>query len=811
MITPLVIEGQISGYVKDAKGQPLPFATIYIEGTSKGTVCNSEGFYELEIKDIQNFVVTYQYIGYNTQKHRIQYQGKAISLHVIMYEQETLLEELTITADREDPAYPIIRQAIKKRQYFKSQNRSIEADIYAKGVVKITQSPKKVLGSEVGTLGGRLDSTGRGIVYLSESKSKYYYQFPNKTKEVMVSSVTSGSNSLFSANQFGWASFDIYNEYLNFSRSIVSPIADNAFSYYQYSLEQTIIDPNGLNISKIKIIPKSKNEPLLSGYIYITNDIWNIQSTDLLLFGPVLKNTFLDTIAIRQMYIPVAEPDRWALMSQVIHFKAGTFGFKFGGNFTYVFSDYKLDKNLNDIFTDNEIFKVDKKALNRDSAFWTAVRPVPLTYEELHDYEKQDSILKHKETKAYKDSIDRKNNKFLPIHLLSGYTWRNSFKKVSVAFPNPLSSIQFNAVEGWKADFKFAFNTMDTLFRRWTVEPRCQYGFADKNFKPSLKAEYRFDNYNLGYITTQIGRKYEQFDQRLPVSEFSNTYASLWDKLNGIKLFDENFAEFGIRREIFNGFFVDFQTSWISRKPLYINTQYSIRKPHALYEENIPQHNLAPVSLAANKYWRNKLNVLIRPGQKYSSYPNYKDRDVSDWPNIEIEYESGIPLDQKSAQYNKITLGVRDFYLNLRIIGYSSYNIEGGKFLGNKPSFFADFFHPMGNVLLMPTAPGLRNFNLLPYYTFSTNQYYTQINFRHHFNGFITDKIPLLNKTSLKLVAGFSGLNTPDSGDYFETFLGFENFKIGPFHLFDLDYTWSFDKHGFRDRGPTLRLAKIFD
>jgi hypothetical protein len=117
----------------------------------------------------------------------------------------------------------------------------------------------------------------------------------------------------------------------------------------------------------------------------------------------------------------------------------------------------------------------------------------------------------------------------------------------------------------------------------------------------------------------------------------------------------------------------------------------------------------------------------------------------------------------------------------------------------------------MGNQLLMPIDPDLSSFNLLPFYSYSTDQHYIQVNFRHHFNGYITDKIPLINKTSLKLVTGFSALNIPDIGNYVETFLGIENFRIGPVKLFDIDYTWAFDRNGLRDHGITIRLSQVLN
>ncbi|MBK6620664.1 MAG: carboxypeptidase-like regulatory domain-containing protein [Saprospirales bacterium] len=41
---------QISGRVTDSSGQPLPFASIYIQGTSVGSTSNAEGYYKLEPK-----------------------------------------------------------------------------------------------------------------------------------------------------------------------------------------------------------------------------------------------------------------------------------------------------------------------------------------------------------------------------------------------------------------------------------------------------------------------------------------------------------------------------------------------------------------------------------------------------------------------------------------------------------------------------------------------------------------------------------------------------------------------------------------
>ena len=109
---------------------------------------------------------------------------------------------------------------------------------------------------------------------------------------------------------------------------------------------------------------------MLNGFIYITDEYWNIHSTDLQLYGNVLKNTFLDTIHVRQVYIPVGKQENKQLFSQVFTFKAGLLGFKMGGNFTYIFSNFKIDQDVSEYFKDNETFKVEPNALKKDSAFW---------------------------------------------------------------------------------------------------------------------------------------------------------------------------------------------------------------------------------------------------------------------------------------------------------------------------------------------------------------------------------------------------------------------------------------------------------
>lgn len=102
----------------------MPYATVYIEGTSTGTISNAEGDYQLDIPKPGRYTISFQYVGYKKLSYNIDYQNEVIVRDVIMETDDNILNEMTITANREDPAYAIIRKAIQKRTYYKKKLRS---------------------------------------------------------------------------------------------------------------------------------------------------------------------------------------------------------------------------------------------------------------------------------------------------------------------------------------------------------------------------------------------------------------------------------------------------------------------------------------------------------------------------------------------------------------------------------------------------------------------------------------------------------------------------------------------------------------
>jgi hypothetical protein len=82
------------------------------------------------------------------------------------------------------------------------------------------------------------------------------------------------------------------------------------------------------------------------------------------------------------------------------------------------------------------------------------------------------------------------------------------------------------------------------------------------------------------------------------------------------------------------------------------------------------------------------------------------------------------------------------------------YRVGVGGFLNRRRVDIPDFQHFNGNQVLM-AGEYLHTFQLAPYYRYSnTEPLYAVLHAEHHFNGLLTNKIPMLNRLKWHLVAG---------------------------------------------------------
>lgn len=805
----LQAQNTISGNVTDAKGITMPYVSVYEEGTTNGTISNEEGNYTLTVSKGDKRIV-FQQLGYKTKIEKINV-ARDVTLNIVLEEELMQLEEFVYKAG-EDPAMPIIRKAIDKRNFYKNKKANYEAELYIKGLIKLTDAPEKLFGRELGTLDGILDSSRQGILYLSESLSKIYVQSPDKYKEVMISSKVSGEDRSISANQFAYSNFNFYNEDIQLFRSVVSPLADNAFQFYNFYLYEEIIDKKGKKVFKIKVKPKSDYRPCLNGYIYINDELFNFNAIDLSITGAALKNPIFDTINISQVFIPVSNDEDWRIFNQTIRFGLSFFAFNSKGSFSYVFKNYNDNPTLQENFFNKEIFAVNETAIKNDTAFWNANRPVPLTMEESKDYVRKDSISKVVNSDVYRDSVDRKNNRFKLIDLLFGYDYSLSKKKMYLGYVSPLNSIAFNAVEGTVISVKPYLTKQNKDGNNvFTVRAGIRYGFSDQRLKYNLSNEWNYKIKSLSKVTLNVGSDYLQYYEQGIVTTFGNTYESLFYKSNIAKYFKKNYLEVKWSSEIVNGLTLELGGQINNRSDLENSSDFSWFNKSRKYEFNNPFNKSPDQFSLQDKQLKYTLQLRFAPGQRYQSYPGYRDRIPSDYPTLFLQMENAVPVNDNYSDYLKLKFLIIDNYVGAKIFGHTRYRVEAGKFIYNRNSSIVDAFHFRGNNLIGGfKSPYMQTFKLQEGYEFSSHNPYLAFWYEHHFDGYLFDKIPLLKKSGLTEIVNFSSLIRDDI-TYFEPGVGIEGFKLGAIDLMRIDYFWSFQNGVYKDKGFRIGFSVFFE
>ncbi|MFI5163721.1 MAG: DUF5686 and carboxypeptidase regulatory-like domain-containing protein [Bacteroidia bacterium] len=794
----------VSGKITDENNDALPFASVYISGTTKGVSSNKDGIYSIELPAGKH-ELTFKYIGYkiHTETVNIADAVQKISLDVKMEPQSYQIREMTVSANAEDPAYEVIRHAIKKRKKYLNEVKEFSCDIYIKGTQRMTEFPKKFMGFDVNAEGNIDNKTG--IFYLSESVEKYYFRQPDKVKEEMISSKVSGNSKAFSFNRASDLMLNFYQNLVELrvvsQRGFVSPISESALFYYKYHLAGTFFE-NGQMINKIEVIPKRENDPVFRGYIYITENSWRIHSTDLFLIKDA-GIRFVDTLRINQVHLPVN--DVWMLFSNKLSFSFSLFGFKGNGVYLGIHSNYNTDPQFPKNFFTAEVMKVEDDANKKDSSYWNTIRPVQLTSEEKTDYKKKDSVEVIHNSKEFKDSIDKKRNKFKPMNLLLGYSYDQSYKKRSISFSSLLKNIQFNTVQGFVLGADVDVEKRYESGKNLQTGVSASYGFSDMRINPSAKFRYEYDPKKFANIGIEGGLQRVQFNERNPISPFINSLYSLIEKENYAKLYQKTFVELSHNSELLNGLYLRTSLQYADRAPLMNTSEYTFfpdKNVNRNYTSNDPLH---PLQDSANSFQRNRslefrTNLRIRFAQKYVTRPDEKWVYGSKYPTLNFEYRKGINnLFGSDVDYDLLKASISD-RIKLGLLGRARYVISAGTFLNARKMQFMDYYHFSGNQTIFSNF-AFTDFQLLNYYTNSTNHYFVEAHYEHDFGGFIFNKFPLLRKLKVNEFAGVHYLHTDVLPNYFEAFAGIEKLN-----LFRIDFVMGFSENQKTTTGIRLGL-----
>ncbi|MFY9243401.1 MAG: DUF5686 and carboxypeptidase regulatory-like domain-containing protein [Polaribacter sp.] len=801
---------QIKGVITDVNKEPLSFVSIYLDKTVTGTTSNDNGEYVLDITKKGNYTIVYQFLGYKTEKKDITINTFPFELNIVLEEESVVLSEILISSE-DNPANKIIRNVIDNREKNTDKYANYTSKFYSRGLYRIKDAPEKFLGQTMGDFGGGLDSTRSGIIYLSETVSEIKFQKkPKRFKENIIASKVSGRDNGVSFNRAEDANINFYDNSVEFGNFLISPISTNAFTYYRYKLEGTFYDKNGRLINKINVLPKRKNDRVFEGALYIVEDDWALYGVDVTVTGAQVNIPVVDVLKLKQNYNYSEENDAWVLISQSIDFKVNVFGFKLDGRFSSAYSNYNFKPNFNEKTFTNEVLTFEKEATEKDSVYWNGLRPVPLTLEEVKDYQIKDSIKVVRKSEKYLDSVNKIQNKFSVVSPILGYNYRNSYEKWSLSFQGLLSNFSFNTVQGFNTSLGVSYlKSLDDKGKFWNIGVSVNYGLSDNRARPVLFFNKKWNNISKPTFSASLGVVTVQFNERKPILKINNTISSLLENYNFMKIYDKEFAKVSYSEEIKNGIYVSSSLEYANRKPLFNTTDYSFvpKSDNGGYTSNNPLDPTDFVNAAFTEHSIATLNLgaTFVFGQKYLSYPDRKFNIGNEkYPILNIEYVKKFGASNKELNSDVFIASLRQD-INAGNYGNLRYNMRAGAFVNSKNIAFMDYLQANGNQLVFPLDNQLNSFGLLEYYRFFTNDKYAEAHVEHNFKGAFLGRIPLLNKLNLHLVTGAKTLFMADTKPFTEYSFGLDNIGFGKWRFLRIDYVKSYHA-GVRNEGFLFRF-----
>jgi hypothetical protein len=417
-----------------------------------------------------------------------------------------------------------------------------------------------------------------------------------------------------------------------------------------------------------------------------------------------------------------------------------------------------------------------------------------------------------RKSSVYLDSIDRIRNKItLSKILISGVSISNQKRGADISFLPLINIVSYNTVEGLVINAGTTISKkIDTIAhsrKAISFTPEIRYGFSNQHLNPNLSGTYAFGKKYRNALTIAGGSDVFQFNNQNPVGILGSTVSALISEKNNLKIYEALFGGISFSKSIGEGITWNFSSEWQDRKPLENTTDFTLNDktdqeftpnfPLPVFNINITRHQAFIVT--AGLRWQ--------PGTKYIEFPDRKISVGSKYPVFNIGYTQGIPnIFKSNIDYSKWNAGISDDF-NFKLFGVFSYRLNVGGFITKDKIEIPDYIHYKGNTSTLFTGAYLERFQLIPHYYFSNKSSLQSTGFiEHHFNGFLTNKIPVIKNLKWNLVVGTNALFINNGGQYIEPFIALENI----FKIIRADYIFGFEKNAPSRSGIRVSVLTSF-
>ncbi len=736
------------------------------------------------------------------------------------------IESVIVTSKGEDRAYRIMRGAIASAPYHANRVSEYNAEVYLKGSFDVVKISRLVRGMS----GEALKDFKEGENYMQESWNEVSFTAPDKYEQRVLKQMSSipGDGGEMEQQAMRLVNVNIYDTEA-FGGVIISPLSPGAFSHYRFRYEG-YIEEGGLIINKIRIIPLRRSQQLMSGHIFIAEEVWSVHGLDL--SGHMNLVAGIDFNL--QTDYGEAEGGVWMPTRHRMTFDIGLAGSRLTMRYTASVGYGRLvvngslpspDTAIRDVaapdgrqekfsnrdayraarrasreieapkrstldvteeYADNFKITVDTLAREPDPEFWDRVRPVALEAAELEGYRDRGIA-----ATTEPDTISRRRGKSLVGKILTGAKPLELGKRGGELSWLGLipSRLGFNTVDG------FYFGFAPVSYRKTfgaagktvlTVNPEVVWAVNRHVAMGEVTARLRYAPMRRGEFTLSAGSTSRDFNGGgggiLPIE---NTIASLYFRRNYLKLYQDNFIEAANTIDLANGLTLSLGAKYSRRRGLDNTSDYSFfYRRSRVYTPNTPMPDHTAATLA--------LNLEYTPRQYYRISEGRKRPVRSAWPTFFVNWQKGVRgIWGSSTDFDHISAGIRQNVALGSPMQRLVYYVRGGVFVNADNLYFPDFrhFNTMEIPLVNNSIAGGNSFQLLPYYRRDTADRYIEAHVAYQARFLVLKLLPWFSRRLWQEGVQVKYLSTPALRNYTEAgytigllwqagvFVGFEGAK----------------------------------
>jgi hypothetical protein len=732
----------IKGLVLDAlTGYPIPYASVFLKGTTVGTLTDSNGKYLIE-SGLSADTISFSFIGYKSESRGIMH-GIEQTIDVRMTLTSITLDEVIVKAKKKDyknknnPAVELIDKVVLK----KAENRPeaynyLEYKTYEKiqfAFSNVSENFKNSNAfSKFNFVFNNIDTTkriGNDILpmFIKESLSAHYFKKePEESKEILLAEKSINLEEYLNNRgasaylNYLYQNINIYdNEILFLTNKFLSPIASTAPLFYRYYIIDT------LPVASIKCIrlffePRNKSDFLFHGNLYITMDTsYAVRKIDIGI-NKAINIDWVQDISITQDFEKFGEK-AWLLSKEEISIDFGIVKNSMGlyGQRTISYKDYKINEPISE-----EIFRGPAKVENlnpasKEDGFWEENRYVPLSNSESQIYNMIDSLKQIPDFRRKMDAV-----MLLTAGLLD-------LGKIEIG---PVSSFySYNSVEGSR--FRFGGRTSTDFSKKITLDGYLAYGTKDSMYKYNAGVTYSLTQKTIYQFPVKSMRMSFMKDVRIPGQEFQFAQADniFLSFKRGID--DKRFLNNTFKFEFLN----EFDNHFSYMAGYSFTRQSAVGNLHFITGENGTGTNEISYINISELY----LNLRYAPNETFYQGKQYRVTFPNKYPIIQLKMAGGSHSINNDYDYLRLQFNIsRRFYVS--IFGYTDITFEAGKIFGKVP-YPLLFVHRANQTYSYQK----NSYNLMNFLEFVSDRY-VSLNVDHSFNGFIFNKIPLLKKLKLR-------------------------------------------------------------